>query len=62
MSLRASDRAKAARTELELALLDCLAERPEDAINNEIARDTSMESDFSGQQKNYLSLFDLWRG
>lgn len=55
MIMKPSDRAKAARTELEQAILDYLAERPEGAINNQIARDLGLESDFAGRQKNYLS-------
>ena len=49
------ERAKAARIELEQAILDYLAARPEGAINNEIARELGLESDFAGRQKNYLS-------
>lgn len=53
--MKPSDRANAARKELEQAILDYLAQRPGGAINNEIARDLGLESDFSGRQKNYLS-------
>jgi hypothetical protein len=49
------ERSKAARTELENAILDYLEAKPEGAINNEIARDLGLESDFNGSQKNYLS-------
>jgi hypothetical protein len=53
--MKASERAKAAREEMEQAILEYLAERPDGAINNEIARDLGLESDFTGRQKNYLS-------
>lgn len=53
--MKPSDRAKAAHAELEAAILDYLAARPDGAINNEIARDLGLESDFEGRQKNYLS-------
>ena len=49
------DRAQTARAELEAAILDYLRTRPEGAINNEIAGDLGLESDFEGRQKNYLS-------
>ena len=53
--MRASERAKTARAELEHAILDYLRERPDGAINNQIARDLGLESDFQGRQRNYLS-------
>ena len=53
--MKPSERAKAARKELELAILEYLRDRTEGAINNEIARDLGLESDFEGRQKNYLS-------
>lgn len=53
--MKPSERAKAARVELEAAILDYLRARPEGAINNEIARDLGLESDFDGRQKNYLT-------
>lgn len=53
--MRPSDRARTARAELEKAVLDYLSERPDGAINNQIARDLGLESAFAGQQKNYLS-------
>jgi hypothetical protein len=53
--MKPCDRATAARLELEKAVLEYLAQRPEGAINNEIARDLGLESDFDGRQKNYLS-------
>ena len=53
--MRPSDRAKAARAELEQAVLEYLSEKPDGAINNEIARELGLESDFLGRQKNYLS-------
>jgi hypothetical protein len=53
--MKPSERATAARAELEKAILDYLAARPEGAINNEVARDLGLESDFAGRQKNYLS-------
>ncbi len=53
--MRPSERATLARAELEAAILDYLEEHPEGAINNQIARDLGLESDFDGRQKNYLS-------
>ena len=53
--MRASERSKAARSELEAAIIEYLREHPEGAINNQIARDLGLESDFQGRQKNYLS-------
>jgi hypothetical protein len=50
-----SDRAAKARAELEQAILDYLKARPDGAINNQIARDLGLESDFDGRQQNYLS-------
>jgi hypothetical protein len=50
-----SERAKAARQELEAAILDYLKTRPNGAINNEIAKELGLESDFEGRQRNYLS-------
>lgn len=50
-----SERAKSARAELEQAILDYLADKPEGAINNEIARNLGLESDFNARQRNYLS-------
>jgi len=53
--MRPSERAANARAELEEAILNYLKEHPEGAINNQIARDLGLESDFDGRQKNYLS-------
>lgn len=53
--MKPSERAKAARAELEGSILDYLRTHPEGAINNQIARDLGLESDFAGRQKNYLS-------
>jgi hypothetical protein len=53
--VKASERAKSARQELEAAILDYLKSRPNGAINNEIAKELGLESDFEGRQKNYLS-------
>lgn len=53
--MKPSDRARAARLELEQAILDYLRSHPDGAINNQIARDLHLESDFAGRQKNYLS-------
>lgn len=50
-----SERAKLARAELELAILDYLRSRPDGAINSEIARDLGLQSDFEGRQKDYLT-------
>jgi hypothetical protein len=53
--MKPSERAANARAELERAILDYLEAHPEGAINNQIARDLGLESDFAGRQKNYLS-------
>lgn len=53
--MKPSERAKTARCELEQAILDYLKTRPNGAINNEIAKELGLESDFEGRQKNYLS-------
>lgn len=53
--MKPSEKAAAARAELEQAILDYLKANPEGAINNQIARDLGLESDVSGRQKNYLS-------
>lgn len=53
--MRPSEKAAKARADLEDAILDYLKTRPEGAINNQIARDLGLESDFEGRQKNYLS-------
>jgi len=59
--MKPSDRAKAARAELEVAILDYLKARPDGAINNEIARDLGLVSDFADRQKNYLTYSLLGR-
>lgn len=53
--MKPRDRAKAALSELEQAILDYLGTRPTGAINNEIARELNLETDFEGRQKNYLT-------
>lgn len=53
--MKPSEKAAKARADLEEAILEYLKERPEGAINNQIARDLGLESDFEGRQKNYLS-------
>jgi len=50
-----NEKAAKARAELENAILEYLKARPEGAINNQIARDLGLESDFAGRQKNYLT-------
>ena len=40
---------------IEEAILKYLASRPLGAINNEIARELRLESEFEGKQKNYLT-------
>ncbi len=50
-----SERAKSARQQLEDAILEYLQSQPDGAINNQIARDLGLESDFEGRQRNYLS-------
>jgi hypothetical protein len=53
--MQVSERAENARAELEAAIVDYLKGQPEGAINNEVARELGLESDFNGSQKNYLS-------
>lgn len=53
--MKPSEKAAKARADLEDAILEYLKARPEGAINNQIARDLSLESDFAGRQKNYLT-------
>ncbi len=53
--MKPSEKAAKARAELEDAILEYLKARPDGAINNQIARDLGLESDFAGQQKNYLT-------
>lgn len=53
--MKPSEKAAKARAELEEAILEYLGQHPEGAINNQIARDLGLESDFDGRQKNYLS-------
>jgi hypothetical protein len=53
--MKPSEKAAKARAELEDAILEYLKARPEGAINNQIARDLGLESDFAGRQKNYLT-------
>lgn len=50
-----SEKAAKGRADLEDAILEYLKARPEGAINNQIARDLGLESDFEGRQQNYLS-------
>lgn len=53
--MKPSDKAAKARADLEDAILEYLKAQPEGAINNQIARDLGLESDFEGRQKNYLT-------
>jgi len=53
--MKPSEKAAKARADLEDAILEYLEARPEGAINNQIARDLGLESDFAGRQKNYLT-------
>lgn len=53
--MKPSEKAAKARADLEDAILEYLKARPEGAINNQIARDLGLESDFAGRQKNYLT-------
>ena len=53
--MKSREKATKARTDLEDAILEYLKARPEGAINNQIARDLGLESDFAGRQKNYLT-------
>lgn len=40
---------------IEEAIIDYLRQRPDGAINNDIARELSLESDFEGRQANHLT-------
>lgn len=53
--MKPSEKAAKARLELEEAILEYLGQHPDGAINNQIARDLGLESDFDGRQKNYFS-------
>ncbi len=53
--MKPSEKAAKARADLEDAILEYLKARPEGAINNQIARDLGLESDFAERQKNYLT-------
>lgn len=53
--MKPSEKAAKARAALESAILEYLKTRPDGAINNQIARDLGLESDFEGRQQNYLS-------
>lgn len=53
--MKPSEKAAKARADLEDAILEYLKARPEGAINNQIARDLGLGSDFAGRQKNYLT-------
>ncbi len=53
--MKTSEKAAKARADLEGAILEYLRTRPDGAINNQIARDLGLESDFAGRQKNYLT-------
>ncbi|WP_147391741.1 hypothetical protein [Pelagerythrobacter aerophilus] len=54
---KGSDRSLAieGRELIEKAIMRYLATRPLGAINNEIAKELGLESDFQGRQKNYLT-------
>jgi hypothetical protein len=53
--LKLQSRASEALAELERVILDYLKTRPTGAINNEIAKELGLESDFDGRQRNYLT-------
>jgi len=53
--MKLQDQAIEARDELERVILAYLKARPAGAINNEIAKELGLESDFEGRQKNYLT-------
>ena len=53
--MKPSEKAAKAREAMEEAILEYLRLHPEGAINNQIARDLGLESDFDGRQKNYLT-------
>jgi hypothetical protein len=53
--MKPSEKAAKARADLEDVILEYLKARPDGAINNQIARDFGLESDFAGRQKNYLT-------
>jgi hypothetical protein len=49
------DRAQEGIASLKEAILEYLRRHPEGVQNSTIVRDLGLESDFEGQQKNYLS-------
>lgn len=53
--MRLHERAQTALKELEDCIVTYLQNRPNGAINNEIAKELGLESDFDGRQKNYLT-------
>jgi predicted DNA-binding transcriptional regulator len=48
-------KASAGRDQIEQAILALLREHKDGLINNEIARELGLESDFAGRQRNYLT-------
>lgn len=48
-------KASEGREALEQAILSLLGEHKDGLINNEIARQLGLESDFNGRQRNYLT-------
>ena len=55
MSSRHREKAANGLSSIEEAIVGLLAEHQEGLINNEIARELKLESDFDGRQKNYLT-------
>jgi hypothetical protein len=49
------EKARAGLGLLKEAVCDYLAQHPDGRTNADVARDLQLESDFQGQQKNYLS-------
>ena len=55
MSTKHRDEAAQGLASIEKSIVGLLGEHPEGLINNEIARELRLESNFAGRQKNYLT-------
>jgi len=53
--MKAIEKSREALFLLKSAILEIIKENPEGIGNNDIARKLELESDFEGNQKNYLS-------
>ena len=49
------ERSRAARSDLEVCILELLGKYPQGLRNSQIAVDLDLRSDFNGKQKDYLS-------